>query len=132
MHSMDRVTDEDEEVAKDSLSKRANSGVHFDSDEETVKQHRDGLESEIFETHLVVTFANTINQKALHWIVDKIRSKRSHGGAELLIRMEPQTELVEKFNKVKFIHANVLFRFVIALTRVWFFMFRHVPIVSYN
>lgn len=93
MHSMDRVTDEDEDVAKDKISKRVNlNSVHFDSDDDTVKQHRDDHEDDVFETYLVVTFANTIGHKALHWIVDKIRSKRSHGGAELLIRMEPQSE----------------------------------------
>lgn len=46
------------------------------------------------ETQMVIVFANTVPHKALHWIVDKIRGKRAHGGADLLIRMEPQIELV--------------------------------------
>lgn len=42
-----------------------------------------------FETYLVISFASDVNTKTLHWIVDKIRGKKSHGGAELLLRMEP-------------------------------------------
>lgn len=92
---MDRVTDEDEENSKEAFKriKTTNGGgVHFDSEEDVSRPHRDGLEDEVFETYLVIAFANTISHKALHWIVDKIRSKRTHGGAELLIRMEPQNE----------------------------------------
>lgn len=98
MHSMDRVTDEDDEVSnkENKLPQRgaaaAANTVHFDSDDEALKLNRDGHASEMFDTYLVVAFANTISHKALHWIVDKIRGKRSHGGAELLIRMEPQSE----------------------------------------
>ena len=47
-----------------------------------------------FETYLVVHFSPTINHKTLHWIIDKIRGKALHGGANLLIRKEPQHELV--------------------------------------
>lgn len=49
-------------------------------------------DSAVFETQLVMVFANTVPHKALHWLVDKIRGKRAHGGAELLVRMQPQSE----------------------------------------
>lgn len=47
-----------------------------------------------FETYLVIEFSSDIQKKTLHWIIDKIRTKVSRGGAGLLIRREPQTKLV--------------------------------------
>lgn len=82
MESMDRAeTEEDEDSSL--LPKRR---VNFDekSDEE--------LDTPVFETYLVIEFANNVSSKSLHWIVDKIRGKKNHGGAELLIRKEPSTE----------------------------------------
>lgn len=55
-------------------------------------------ESSIFETYLVVEFSPNIQRKTLHWIIDKIRRKTSHGGAGLLIRREPQNKYAEFFN----------------------------------
>lgn len=54
-------------------------------------------ETSIFETYLVVEFSPNIQRKTLHWIIDKIRRKTSHGGAGLLIRREPQNKYAEFF-----------------------------------
>lgn len=81
MESVDRAeTEEDEDSSL--LSKRR---VNFDekSDEE--------IDTTVFDTYLVVEFANNVSSKTLHWIVDKIRGKKNHGGAELLIRKEPSS-----------------------------------------
>lgn len=46
-----------------------------------------------FETYLVIQFAKDINEKTLHWIIDKIRGKKSPlGCAGLLLRKEPRAE----------------------------------------
>lgn len=45
-----------------------------------------------FESYLVIEFSPNIEKKTLHWIVDKIRTKASRGGAGLIIRREPQTK----------------------------------------
>lgn len=45
-----------------------------------------------YETYLVMEFAKDINQKTLHWIIDKIRGRKIHGGAGLLLRKEPSDE----------------------------------------
>lgn len=84
MNSMDRATDDEDEAIKESFRKRK---VNFEE-----RSEDEQLDTDIFETYLVIAFGNNCNNKALHWIVDKIRGKRSHGGAELLIRMEPQSE----------------------------------------
>lgn len=90
MNSLDRATDDDDaEAIKESFRKRSKVNFEERSDDE----HAAGADTaDTFETYLVVTFASNCNNKALHWIVDKIRGKRSHGGAELLVRMEPQIE----------------------------------------
>lgn len=44
-----------------------------------------------FETCLVMEFSRDINDKALHWIIDKLRSKK-FGGAGLMLRKEPSTK----------------------------------------
>lgn len=38
---------------------------------------------------MVIEFDKNIYRDALHWIIDKIRRKKSDGGAQLLIRREP-------------------------------------------
>ena len=38
---------------------------------------------------MVIEFDKNIHRDALHWIIDKIRMKKSDGGAQLLIRKEP-------------------------------------------
>lgn len=43
-----------------------------------------------FETYLVIEFSPDISKKTLHWIIDKIRTKTSRGGAGLLVKREPQ------------------------------------------
>lgn len=45
-----------------------------------------------FETHLVIEFSPDIQKKTLHWLIDRIRTKVSRGGAGLDVRREPQTE----------------------------------------
>lgn len=45
-----------------------------------------------FETYLIIEFSPGINKKTLHWIIDKIRTKQSKGGAGLIIKREPQTK----------------------------------------
>lgn len=115
MHSMDRVTDEEDNnvLAAETLRRRNLVDFEERSEDELTsngagEQQRaaatrnspkaaaaaaaDAGDEDVFDTQLVMVFANTVSHKALHWIVDKIRGKRAHGGAELLIRMEPQTE----------------------------------------
>lgn len=41
------------------------------------------------QSYMVIEFEKNINRVALHWIVDKIRMKKSDGGAQLMIRKEP-------------------------------------------
>lgn len=84
MEDMDRAETEDDD---ESLPKRR---VHF---EETTDDDTDS-----FETYLVIKFAKNVNSKSLRWIVDKIRDKKSHGGAELLIRKEPNSEYGLQFD----------------------------------
>lgn len=60
-------------------------------------------DNSIFETYLVVEFSPDIQRKTLHWIIDKIRRKTSHGGAGLLLRREPQNKYVD-------IRAIIFFR----------------------
>lgn len=50
----------------------------------------DDDETKPFETHLVIEFSPNINRSTLHWIIDKLRKKKLQGGAELLVRREPQ------------------------------------------
>lgn len=38
---------------------------------------------------MVIEFDKNIKKDALHWIIDKIRMRKSDGGAQLLIRREP-------------------------------------------
>lgn len=45
-----------------------------------------------FDTHLVIEFSPEIQKKTLHWIIDKIRTRVSRGGAGLEVRREPQNE----------------------------------------
>lgn len=45
-----------------------------------------------FETYLVMEFARDINQKTLYWIIDKMRGKKMHGGAGLILRKEPPSD----------------------------------------
>lgn len=44
-----------------------------------------------FDSYLVIEFSPDIQKKTLHWIIDKIRTKVSRGGAGLLVRREPQS-----------------------------------------
>lgn len=37
----------------------------------------------------MIEFAKDINRNTLYWIIDRIRSKKSYGGAELLLTREP-------------------------------------------
>lgn len=44
------------------------------------------------DSYLVIEFSPNINKNTLHWVIDKIRTKTSRGGAGLLVRREPQTK----------------------------------------
>ena len=43
-------------------------------------------------TYIVIQFSRHIKTAALVWLVNKIRGKRSDGGAELLVRRQPRQE----------------------------------------
>lgn len=81
----------DNDTAEDDPSESTLIGrkVKFNRSNENLNENED-----YFETYLVIAFSSEINTKTLHWIIDKIRGKRTHGGAELLIRKEPGDELV--------------------------------------
>lgn len=49
-------------------------------------------ENGYIESYLIIEFSPDIQKKTLHWIVDKIRTKASRGGAGLQVRREPQTK----------------------------------------
>lgn len=66
---------------------------HSSSAGTTTSDEDSGLdENRYFESYLVIEFSPNIQKKTLHWIIDKIRTKVSRGGAGLLIRREPQTK----------------------------------------
>lgn len=46
----------------------------------------------IFESYMIIEFSPDIQKKTLHWIIDKIRTRASRGGAGLMIKREPQTK----------------------------------------
>lgn len=52
----------------------------------------DDEKSKYMESYLIIEFSPDIQKKTLHWIIDKIRTKVSRGGAGLIIRREPQTK----------------------------------------
>lgn len=65
----------------------SNSAGNTTSDEDSGAD-----ENGYFESYLVIEFSPNIQKKSLHWIIDKIRTKVSRGGAGLLVRREPQTK----------------------------------------
>ncbi|KAL7045117.1 hypothetical protein ACKWTF_002152 [Chironomus riparius] len=52
-------------------------------------QSEDDESAGSFESYMVIEFDKNIKRDALHWIIDKIRMRKSDGGAQLLIRREP-------------------------------------------
>ena len=50
----------------------------------------DGKKS--FESVFVLEFHPGVKKKTIHWLVDKIRGKKAHGGVELMVMMEPLTK----------------------------------------
>lgn len=84
MESMDRAETEEDEDSSLLPKRRVNFDEKPDEEEE--------IDASAFDTHIVMEFANNVSSKSLHWIVDKIRGKKNHGGAELLIRKEPNSE----------------------------------------
>lgn len=42
-----------------------------------------------FNSVFVIEFHTDVKKKTIHWLVDKIRGKKAHGGAELLVMREP-------------------------------------------
>lgn len=67
---------------------QSNSGGTSTSDEESGPDENNGY----FETYLVIEFSPNIEKKTLHWVIDKMRTKLTRGGAGLLIKREPQTK----------------------------------------
>lgn len=41
------------------------------------------------QSQIVIEFDPQIHKTSLHWIIDKIRMKKSDGGAQLLMKREP-------------------------------------------
>ncbi|KAG8261476.1 hypothetical protein J6590_071453 [Homalodisca vitripennis] len=41
-------------------------------------------------TYIVLQFANNVHIEAVQWIIFKIESERKDGGAELLVRKQPE------------------------------------------
>lgn len=58
----------------------------------TTSDDDSGPDDGYFDSYLVIEFSPEINKKTLHWIIDKLRTKVSRGGAGLLIRREPQSK----------------------------------------
>lgn len=81
----------------DSCDPPLNTKVNFPPEGNLKRQDSDSTDDDLdsltyFETFLVLEFNKEISEKALHWIIDKIRGKKLHGGAGLLIRKEPLHE----------------------------------------
>ncbi|XP_031623268.1 anoctamin-10 [Contarinia nasturtii] len=72
-------------VVVDDINQSSSNGASTSDDDSSSDENRH------FESYLVIEFSPDIQKKTLHWIVDKIRTKTSKGGAGLLIRREPQT-----------------------------------------
>lgn len=51
----------------------------------------DGDRKKSFDSVFIIEFHQDVKKKAIHWLVDKIRGKKAHGGAELLVMREPLT-----------------------------------------
>lgn len=70
---------------------QSSSAATTTSDEDSDRGNDDET-TKYFESYLIIEFSPDIQKKALHWIIDKIRTKVSRGGAGLHIRREPQTK----------------------------------------
>ena len=46
---------------------------------------------------MIIEFDKKINKKTLHWMIDKIRAKKTEGGSQLLIKKEPAVKYCIKF-----------------------------------
>lgn len=75
---------------------------------------REGEESTLPQTYIVLRLAPDVNEKALIWLVDKIRAKRRDGGAELLAFREPYNPkevrlqlFVINYSKTKFVPKDI-------------------------
>lgn len=96
MNIMDRSSDDGSDSDDNSQTNVTNSkgrrrrkvGFNDKSDDELLAD----ANGSVFESYVIISFASDVNTKTLHWIVDKIRGKKSHGGAELLLRKEPDQE----------------------------------------
>lgn len=62
----------------------------------TTSDDDSGPDERSFETYLVIEFSPDISKKTLHWIIDKIRTKTSRGGAGLLVKREPQLKYAKQ------------------------------------
>lgn len=93
--AIDSVDKSDDEEAMEYLlnkeQRSSTSSLHGDDDETTTDNESADVQ-QFLDTHVIIKFANNVSMNTLHWIIDKIRAKKSHGGAELLIRREPNTE----------------------------------------
>lgn len=75
-------------IVVENVNQSSSTGTTTTSDEDSGS---DDI-GKYFDSHLVIEFSPNIQKKTLHWIVDKIRTKVSRGGAGLHIRREPQTK----------------------------------------
>lgn len=77
-------------VVEDINSVRAKGGTSSSSAAHSSDDECGADESAKFETHLVIEFSPNIQKKTLHWLIDRIRTKVTRGGAGLNVRREPQ------------------------------------------
>lgn len=68
-----------------------------------------GDDKKSFESIFVIEFHPGVKINAIHWLVDKIRGKKIHGGAELLVMREPLARYSLQSLPVPPIHSFILF-----------------------
>lgn len=80
-------------------------GLHDKKTDRVVEDYVDdqidvdeGGQKRPFDSVFVIEFHPGVKKKAIHWLVDKIRAKKAHGGAELLVLREPFTRLMHSNN----------------------------------
>lgn len=66
-------------VVVDDINQSSSNGTTTSDDDSGSDENRH------FDSYLVIEFSTDIQKKTLHWIIDKIRTKTSKGGAGLLV-----------------------------------------------
>lgn len=79
-----------EDVAAGLLHDKKTDRVVEDYVDDQIEVIDDG-QKRPFDSVFVIEFHPGVKKKAIHWLVDKIRAKKAHGGAELLVLREPFT-----------------------------------------